>query len=81
MRGNEIMEKELQLQEVNLSMSLQKVSYPYFQGVFPVEIKNTEERNGIIYLLSVLLFAFYALFYMFPHFPTLPLFISFRGIR
>ena len=79
MRGNEIMERELQ--EVDLYPSLQKNSYPYFQGVFPMELKSAEERNGIIYPLSVLLFAFYSHFYLFPHFPTLPLFISFGSSR
>ena len=81
MRGNEIMERELQLQEVNPSQRLQENPYPYFQGVFPMELKSAEERNGIIYPLSVLLFAFYSHFYLFPHFPTLPLFISFGSSR
>ena len=76
MRGNEIMERELQ--EVDLYPSLQKVSYPYFQGVFPMPLQ-VYENEGVTSVLIT--FAFYSLFYMFPHFPTLPLFISFGGIR
>ena len=80
MRGNEITKSELLLQEVNSSRQMREVPYHFLREALLLSLRGAA-GNKAISALTTLILAFYSSFYMFPHFPTLPLFVIFGGSR